>query len=74
MKLIGPKELRQIEPYCKVHTFMSLLLLLFIFLKGVMAIHSPYTGIVDYVKVAESYAEEIKERKGVIKTGYEVES
>lgn len=53
---------------------MSLLLLLFIFLKGVMAIHSPYTGIVDYVKVAESYAEEIKERKGVIKTGYEVES
>lgn len=39
-----------------------------------MAIHSPYTGIVDYVKVAESYAEEIKEKKGVIKTGYEVES
>ncbi|XP_019864272.1 PREDICTED: L-2-hydroxyglutarate dehydrogenase, mitochondrial-like [Amphimedon queenslandica] len=56
LKLIGPKELRQIEPYCK----------------GVMAIHSPNTGIVDYTKVTESYAEEIKERKGTIYTGFEV--
>ena len=37
-----------------------------------MAIHSPHTGIVDYTKVTESYAEEIKERKGTIYTGYEV--
>jgi 2-hydroxyglutarate dehydrogenase len=57
LKLIGPEELREIEPYCK----------------GVMAIHSPYTGIVDYGKVCKKFAEDLMDSgSNDIFTGYEV--
>lgn len=38
-----------------------------------MAIHSPYTGIVDYGNVSQKYAEDIQEKGGAIYCDYEVE-
>ena len=35
-----------------------------------MAIHSPYTGIVDYNKVCAAYAEDLREAGVDIYTGY----
>ena len=42
------------------------------FLKGVSAILSPNTGIVDWAEVARSYGEDFKKAGGEIYTGYEV--
>lgn len=56
IRLIGPEELKEIEPHCK----------------GVMAVHSPYTGIIDYGQVTKSFAEEFKERGGCVYTEFEV--
>ena len=38
-----------------------------------MAIHSPYTGIVDFREVALSYAIDFKKAGGTVLTDYEVE-
>ena len=40
--------------------------------QGIMAVHSPYTGIIDYGQVTKSFAEEFKERGGCVYTGFEV--
>ncbi|MEI6046428.1 MAG: L-2-hydroxyglutarate oxidase [Chloroflexota bacterium] len=56
LEMIGPERLYELEPYAT----------------GVKAIYSPNTGIIDYVKVAHAYAEEIRQRGGEIMTGYEV--
>ncbi|XP_074400217.1 L-2-hydroxyglutarate dehydrogenase, mitochondrial isoform X2 [Zonotrichia albicollis] len=40
--------------------------------KGLMALDSPYTGIVDYKQVAQSYARDFQEAGGTILTGFEV--
>ncbi|NXY89895.1 L2HDH protein, partial [Alcedo cyanopectus] len=56
LRLIGPKEIQEKEPFCR----------------GLMALDSPYTGIVDYKQVAQSYAEDFQEAGGTILTDFEV--
>ncbi|NWR25091.1 L2HDH protein, partial [Emberiza fucata] len=56
LKLIGAKEIQEKEPFCR----------------GLMALDSPYTGIVDYKQVAQSYARDVQEAGGTILTGFEV--
>ncbi|NXX70213.1 L2HDH protein, partial [Spizella passerina] len=56
LKLIGAKEIQEKEPFCR----------------GLMALDSPYTGIVDYKQVAQSYARDFQEAGGTILTGFEV--
>ena len=41
-------------------------------LQGYKALHSPYTGIVNWTQVAHSYAEDIQNAGGVIHTNFEV--
>ena len=50
VRLIGPEELRDIEPNCI----------------GIRALHSPQTAIVSYGQIARRIAEEIEERGGTI--------
>ena len=38
-----------------------------------MAIHSPYTGIIDYSQVTRSYAEEFQKNGGCVYTGFNVQ-
>lgn len=56
LELIGPERLREIEPHAV----------------GVEAIYSPDTAIVDYRRVAEAYAADIRAMGGEVLTGYEV--
>ncbi|XP_077123451.1 L-2-hydroxyglutarate dehydrogenase, mitochondrial isoform X1 [Ranitomeya variabilis] len=56
LRIIDAKGIREKEPYCK----------------GVMALDSPYTGIVDYRQVARSYTDDFCDAGGSILTGYEV--
>ncbi|KAK2539041.1 L2hgdh [Columba guinea] len=56
LKLIGAKEIQAKEPFCR----------------GLMALDSPYTGIVNYKQVAQSYAEDFQEAGGTILTDFEV--
>jgi L-2-hydroxyglutarate oxidase LhgO len=56
LEVIGPQRLRELEPYAA----------------GIKAIHSPNTGIIDFTKVAQAYAQEVQQRGGEIVTGYEV--
>jgi L-2-hydroxyglutarate oxidase LhgO len=53
LELVGPERLKEIEP----HTY------------GVKALWAPNTGIVDYVKVANAYANRFQEAGGDIFTG-----
>jgi (S)-2-hydroxyglutarate dehydrogenase len=56
LEMVGPDRLREIEPHSA----------------GVKAIWSPVTGIVDFRRVVESYAEEVRQRGGEIRTEHEV--
>ncbi|XP_062433900.1 L-2-hydroxyglutarate dehydrogenase, mitochondrial [Rhea pennata] len=56
LKLIGAKEIQAKEPFCR----------------GLMALDSPYTGIVNYRQVAKSYAEDFQEAGGTILADFEV--
>lgn len=56
LKMIEADELREVEPH----------------VRGVRALWSPNTGIVDYTQVARAYAEDIAERGGEIRTAHEV--
>ncbi len=56
VEMIGPERLRELEPHAA----------------GIKAIYSPNTGVIDYVRVAETYARLVRERGGVILTGHEV--
>ncbi len=58
LELIGPERLCEIEPFAT----------------GIRAIYSPNTGIVDYVKVAHAYADEVRQRGGEIVTNSRVVS
>lgn len=58
VRLIEEAELRELEPHCR----------------GVRALWSPNTGIVDYGKVAGSYAAEITQDGGEIRLNSEVTS
>jgi len=52
LRLIGPEELREIEPHAN----------------GVRALVVPSTGVTDYAKVCEKYAELISSRDGTVRT------
>jgi L-2-hydroxyglutarate oxidase LhgO len=53
LAMIGPERLREIEPHSA----------------GIRALHVPGTGIVDYVAVANQYAELLRKAGGEIRTG-----
>ena len=53
LRRIGPEELRELEPYAR----------------GVAALHSPDTGIVDYTQVAKAYASDFEESGGQVYLG-----
>ncbi|HEX2911521.1 MAG TPA: L-2-hydroxyglutarate oxidase [Chloroflexia bacterium] len=53
LEMVGPERLREIEPFAA----------------GIKAIHSPNTGIIDYKKVALSYAQDVLDMGGEIVTG-----
>ena len=48
LRRIGPVELKELEPHAR----------------GVAAIHSPETGIIDYTRVAKAYASDFEESGG----------
>ena len=48
LRLISKEQLRELEPHAA----------------GVKAIHSPETGIIDYIKVSQAYASEVQENGG----------
>jgi L-2-hydroxyglutarate oxidase LhgO len=52
LELIGPERLRELEPHAV----------------GVRALHSPGTGIIDYRRVARSYADDVRAAGGEIYT------
>lgn len=56
LEIIGPERLRELEPCAR----------------GIKALYSPTTGIVDYTQVAHAYAQEVTSRGGEILTGHEV--
>lgn len=56
LKVIGPRELAELEPFAK----------------GVQALHSPKTGIIDFRSVVEKCAEIISREGGTIRTNTEV--
>jgi len=53
LRRLGGEEIAEIEPHAR----------------GVAALHSPQTGVVDFVAVAESYAEDVRRAGGSIHTG-----
>ncbi|XP_069495080.1 L-2-hydroxyglutarate dehydrogenase, mitochondrial isoform X2 [Ambystoma mexicanum] len=56
LKLISAKEIKEKEPYCR----------------GIMALDSPHTGIVNYREVAQSFTTDILEAGGTVLTEFEV--
>jgi L-2-hydroxyglutarate oxidase len=56
LRRVGPDELREIEPHAR----------------GVAALHSPVTGVVDFREVARALADDVREAGGEIRLGYEV--
>jgi (S)-2-hydroxyglutarate dehydrogenase len=56
LQMIGPERLREIEPHAR----------------GVRAIHSPATGIIDFTQVAEAYARRVRAQGGDIMTSQRV--
>ena len=58
LELVGPERIREIEPHAA----------------GIRALWSPSTGIVDFRRVAKSYADDVRAAGGSIETGREVTS
>ncbi|KAJ3613459.1 hypothetical protein NHX12_019708 [Muraenolepis orangiensis] len=56
LSILDAKGIREREPFCR----------------GVMALDSPYTGIVDWRQVALSYGADFQEAGGTVVTDYEV--
>ncbi|KAM4625611.1 L-2-hydroxyglutarate dehydrogenase, mitochondrial [Polymixia lowei] len=56
LSIIDAKGIREREPYCR----------------GIMALDSPYTGIVDWRMVALTYGKDFEEAGGTVVTEYEV--
>ena len=50
LRMIGPEEVAEVEPYAR----------------GIRALHSPATGIVDFTRVANAYASRFEESGGTI--------
>jgi 2-hydroxyglutarate dehydrogenase len=53
LRRVGPEEIAAIEPHAR----------------GVAALHSPHTGVVDFVAVASSYAADVEAAGGTIHLG-----
>lgn len=68
---VTPGEIRSVSK-TKLHIQPSLFFHILILFQGLMALDSPYTGIVNYKQVAESYAEDFQEAGGTILTDFEV--
>ncbi|MGO1583791.1 MAG: L-2-hydroxyglutarate oxidase [Actinomycetaceae bacterium] len=58
VRLIGPEELRELEPNAV----------------GVAALHSPGTAIIDYARVAERLVQDLRDAGGQVRLGTEVTS
>ena len=56
LRMLGPEELREIEPHAT----------------GVAALHVPGTGVTDFAKVCEKYAELVAAQGGTVRTFAEV--
>ena len=56
LQIVDPAGIAEREPHCR----------------GIKAIYSPVTGIIDYGVVARSYADDIRAAGGTIETGHEV--
>jgi L-2-hydroxyglutarate oxidase LhgO len=56
VEMIGPERLRELEPHAA----------------GIQALYSPNTGVINYVRVADTYARLVREKGGVILTDHEV--
>lgn len=56
VRIIGPEEIREVEPHSR----------------GVHALHSPHTAIVDYAALANALAAEFRSAGGVIRLSHEV--
>jgi L-2-hydroxyglutarate oxidase len=56
LRMLGPVELREIEPHAT----------------GVAALHVPGTGVTDFAKVCEKYAELVAAQGGTVRTSAEV--
>ena len=56
LRMLGPEELREIEPHAS----------------GVAALHVPGTGVTDFAKVCEKYAELAAAQGGTVRTSAEV--
>jgi (S)-2-hydroxyglutarate dehydrogenase len=57
MEMIGPERLRELEPHAT----------------GIKALHVPTTGIIDFPRVAQTYAKLIQERGGEIRLRHHVQ-
>ncbi|TNN65588.1 L-2-hydroxyglutarate dehydrogenase, mitochondrial [Liparis tanakae] len=57
LSIVDAKGIREREPFCR----------------GIMALDSPYTGIVDWRMVALSYGQDFEEAGGTVVTGSEVD-
>jgi (S)-2-hydroxyglutarate dehydrogenase len=56
MEMIGPERLRELEPHAT----------------GIKALHVPSTGIVDFPRVAQTYAKLVQERGGEVRLRHQV--
>lgn len=56
LRRVGAEELREIEPHAR----------------GVAALHSPETGVVDFAAVARAFAEDVRAAGGTVATGCEL--
>ncbi|MDE3131253.1 MAG: L-2-hydroxyglutarate oxidase [Acidobacteriota bacterium] len=56
LRRLGPAQMVEIEPY----------------VRGVSALHSPHTAIVDFKAVARAYADDIQASGGSLRLGFEV--
>lgn len=58
IEMIGPERLRELEPHAS----------------GIKALHVPSTGIIDFPRVAQTYAQLIQHHGGEIRTNHQVQS
>ncbi len=56
LRRVGPEEMREIEPH----------------VRGVAALHSPATGVVDFRAVARALADDVRAAGGELRLGYDV--
>ncbi|WP_019546029.1 L-2-hydroxyglutarate oxidase [Streptomyces sulphureus] len=58
VRMIGPAEIKEIEPHAR----------------GIAALHSPHTAIVDYPGIARALASDVEAAGGQVKLGHEVKA